>query len=195
MDLTRPGTSPFFVVTAIIFEENDEALACDHAIARYRESLGWRGEFHFSKMDRTHRIDFLTQIACHEFVYLACVFNKSKLTGPGFRFPNSFNKYAVNLTFQNAKPYLSNATVVIDGKGERRFRQTMEKYLKARINDDGRRIIEKVKLEASHGNNLLQLADMVCGAVAQAFNPNRPGGREYRKLISHRELRTQVWPR
>jgi len=195
MHLDRPGTSAFFVVTAVIFEDNDDALACDQAIGRFRDSLGWRGEFHFSKMDRAHRIQFLTHVAQFEFVYLACVFNKGKLTGPGFKYPNSFNKYAVNLVFQNAKPYLSGATVIIDGKGERRFRQTMEKYLKARINSDDNRLIQKVKMGASHGNNLLQLADVVCGAVAQAFNPSRTDGREYRKLISHRELKSQVWPK
>jgi hypothetical protein len=160
-----------------------------------RESLGWQAEFHFSKMDRANRLRFLTHVAGFQFFHITCVFNKQKLSGPGFAFPNSFNKYAINLVFQNARPHLSNATIIIDGKGERRFRQTLQTYLKKRINSDDRSVIQKVKLESSHGNNLLQLADMVCGAMGRSFNQNRAGGREYRRLVSHRELPTQVWPR
>jgi hypothetical protein len=49
------------------------------------------------------------------------VINKKNLFGPGLQFPDSFYKYAVNLVFQNAKPYLSDATILIDGSGDRKF--------------------------------------------------------------------------
>lgn len=60
---------------------------------------------------------------------------------------------------------------------------------------DGPTLIKKVRTEPSHSNNLLQLADMVCGAVARSFRPDKPDRHVYRKLIRHRELGVQVWPR
>lgn len=64
MKLDRPGTSPFFVVTAVVFEDRDEAALCDQAITRLRESLGWHTstEFHFNKMSRDLRLRFLAHV-------------------------------------------------------------------------------------------------------------------------------------
>lgn len=197
MRLEKRGTSQFFVVTAVIFEDREEAEACDEAIKQLRESLGWRvdSEFHFSRLNREHRLRFLSHVAEFQFFYFSIVLNKAKLTGPGFQFKDPFNKYAVNLVFQNAKPHLTNATVIIDGKGELRFRRELQAYLKKRVNDEDQSVIRKVKLEASHTNNLLQLADIVCGAIARSLQPNKPDARDYRRVIRHREIKVQVWPR
>ncbi|MBI4463737.1 MAG: DUF3800 domain-containing protein [Acidobacteria bacterium] len=86
--------------------------------------------------------------------------------------------------------------MVIDRCGDRVFRHQIGKYLKRKINtrEAGGNLIKKVKMEASHSNNLLQMADMVCGAVGRCFNSNREGKWEFRNLIKHRELNVQVWP-
>jgi len=46
----RPGSSKFFVVTAVIFEENEEADDCAKRIVACREgmNLDSRFEFHFN---------------------------------------------------------------------------------------------------------------------------------------------------
>jgi hypothetical protein len=98
--------------------------------------------------------------------------------------------------FENSKPHLSNTIVVIDGSGDRKFRQQLQNYLKRRINDkaDGKQYIKKVKMQDSRSNNLLQLADMVCGAVARCYS-GKTDGEQYRKIISHREIFVQFWPK
>ncbi|MFM8982406.1 MAG: DUF3800 domain-containing protein, partial [Spartobacteria bacterium] len=79
-------------------------------------------------------------------------------------------QYTCSLVFENAKPHLSDATVVIDGSGSREFRMQLDTYLRRRINDKDASIrhIRKVKVQDSHRNNLLQLAEMVCGSVARS---------------------------
>lgn len=197
VQLDKRGTSQFFVVTAVTFEDHEEAEACDKAITQLRASLGWNEntEFHFTNLSREHRLQFLAHVAGFEFFYLSVVLNKAKLTGPGFQFKDSFNKYAVNLVFQNAKPRLANATVIIDGKGERKFRRQLQTYLKKRVNEQGQTAIRKVKLEGSHTNNLLQLADIVCGAVTRSLQPSKADFRDYRRVIKHREISFQIWPK
>ena len=153
-------------------------------------------EFRFSKSSRKTRIKFLEATRKYEFLYLALVLNKAKLYGPGFQYKSSFYKYAVNLVFQNAKPYLDNAIVVIDRSGEGDFRRQLVRYLKKRINQKGSTpLLKKVKTEPSHSNNLLQLADMVCGAVARSYRLDKLDRSVYRPLIAHRELAVQSWPR
>ena len=145
---------------------------------------------------RAVREHFLQQVAPYEFFYLSVVLNKMKLFGPGFQYRASFYKYTVNLVFQNAKPHLRDAIVVIDRSGGQEFRRQLATYLRKRINaQDGPSIIRKVKTEPSHSNNLLQLADMVCGAVARSFRTDKPDRAVYRRCVAHRELGVQVWPR
>ncbi len=69
----------------------------------------------------------------------------------------------------------------------------ISKYLKKRVKDDvGYRVVKKVKTARSHGNNLVQLADMISGAVWRSFKQQ---DNSYRELVSARELRVQVWPK
>ena len=64
------------------------------------------------------------------------------------------------------------------------------------MNEPGvRERMKKVKTEKSRANNLLQLADMVCGAVARSVVSEKKQARQYRSLIQFRELQVQVWPR
>jgi hypothetical protein len=98
--------------------------------------------------------------------------------------------------FENAKPYLHDAMVVIDGSGSRQFRRQLSTYLRKRVNTagDGKALIRKVKLQDSRNNHLLQMADMICGAVARSFK-EKDDAQVYRNLISHREVYVQFWPK
>ncbi len=194
----KPGSSSYFVVIAVLFEDHDEAQACDDKITHIRKELGFneKTEFHFNKCRRAVREHFLRQVAHYEFLYVGVVFNKAKLWGPGFQFKSPFYKYAVNLVFQNAKPYLSEAIVLLDRSGGAEFRSQLVRYVKRRINERKTpRLIKRVKTQRSHGNNLLQLADMVCGALARSFKSDKSDRDTYRDVIRHRELSVEVWPR
>ncbi len=192
------GSTDYFIVTLVAFEDREEATAADQRIQLLKRELSFPEgfEFHFNKVKGTYREAFLSAVASYEFFYLSIVINKAKLRGPGFKFKESFYKYACGLVFENAKPYLDNATVVIDGSGSREFRRQLGSYLRKRINNTkgDSRFIGKVKIQDSRDNNLLQLADMVCGAVARSYG-GKDDARIYRNLISHREISVQFWPK
>lgn len=192
------GSSKYFIVTLVAFEDNDEALAADTRIELLKRELGFppHFEFHFNKLKRTYRKTFLEALAPYNFFYFGIVINKRKLTGPGFHFKESFYKYTCSLVFENAKPHLDNATVVIDGSGSREFRRQLSTYLRKKVREaqSGSCLIRKVKIQNSRGNNLLQLADMVCGAVARCYS-GKADARECRNLIRHREIYVQFWPK
>jgi hypothetical protein len=188
------GSSEFFVVTAVLFEDHDDADLCDERINLIRPELGLpeHFEFHFSKCSKAIRRNFLEKVAPFGFFYLSVVLDKLKLYSPEFRVKESLVKYASGLVFENAKPHLRDAIVVIDASGSKDFRNQLSTYLKKRIKGDGGcRLIKKVKTSRSDGNNLVQLADMVSGAVWRSFKHQDAS---LRGLISLRELRVQVWP-
>jgi len=96
--------------------------------------------------------------------------------------------------FENAKPYLVEATVVIDKTGDRGFRNQLAAYLRRKMSEAGRNPIRKIKMEESRTNNLLQLADYVAGVTNRRVN-NRPDAQDYRRYIASREIQARVWPR
>jgi hypothetical protein len=192
----KVGSSEFFVICAVLFLDNADAHACDKRIDELRREC-FRGkniEFRFNKCCKAHRKLFLNGIMGHEFLYMAFVLNKAKLYGPGFKFKDPFYKYTCKLLFENAKPYLTNASVIIDGSGDRSFRKQLQRYLKEKINTDSQ-TIRKVKIEKSHKNNLLQLADMIVGSIARYYRKDKADRFDYRGIVGRAEIGVQVWPK
>ena len=192
------GSSEFFVMTLVIFTENENANTSDSAVDAIRTilNLSDRTEFKFNKLNDKGRRYFLSSVSNHEFTYYSVVINKAKLTGKGFSFKEPFYKYVCQMAFNNCREYLQDATIVIDGSGSREFRQQLQTYIKGKINDknDVRACIKKVKIEDSKKNNLLQLADMICGAVARSYTSKKDQP-PYRSLIKRREGYVQFWPK
>lgn len=194
---SKPGSSKYFIVTAVIFQDNEEAYDCEKRIVQCRKELklSEHFEFHFNKCCDRFRERFLSAVCPSEFFYHSFVLNKAKLWGKGFQDKDSFYKYAIGIVFSNARELLQNSTVIIDECGDRQFRDRLTKYLRRKMNEPGNRLIKHVKMERADSNNLLQLADMVCGAVARSFNVGKQERMAFRNIIRHREIRVQLWPK
>ncbi len=192
------GSSPLFLVALVTFEDHDEAQACDDAIRDLRPRLSLRGdfEFHFAQNSRRVRQAFLSTVSEFGFSYHVFGLNKAKVTSaPGFQYKDSLYKWTARMTFENAKPHLDDAIIVLDGCGDREFRKTFSAYLRKRLNDKhGPRRIREVKIQPSHTNNLLQLADYVASISAGALRA-KPESVEFRRLhLATHELTHRVWP-
>jgi len=193
------GSSRFFAVSLVVFEENDEAIACDQRIELLKRELGWEpaSEFHFKNNSDRVREEFLKAVNKYNFFYYCIAINKDpkKLWGDGFKDKKSFYKYTCSLVFENAKEKLDNAIIMIDRSGSLDFRHQLEKYLKSKINSSARKYIQKIKMQDSQKNNLLQLADYVAGAINRSINQKKNNSNFYRKIISAHEINVQVWPK
>jgi hypothetical protein len=188
------GSSRYFAVALVLFEVAEHAEAADRRVDELRAEMKLhpRFEFHFNKLNRDGRVAFLRAINREQFTYYGVVVDKTKLYSPGFRYKESLFKYVNRMVFTNAGPKLQRAIVVIDGSGSRDFRISLDRYLRGRMNED-REMIRKVKIQDSHRNNLLQVADMVVGALARSFGEKRDAA-EYRRVIRRHEINVQVWP-
>jgi len=65
------GSSSFFTVALVIFEDKDEALACDQRVSLLKKELGWEedSEFHFKRNSDKVRRAFLQAVAPYSFFY------------------------------------------------------------------------------------------------------------------------------
>ncbi|HJT20006.1 MAG TPA: DUF3800 domain-containing protein [Nitrospira sp.] len=195
---TDQGSSRYFVVALVLFEDHAEAISCDQRIGLLRQELGYpeHFEFHFGHNSDRLRKRFLEAVAPYNFFYFGFALNKDrdKLWGPGFQVKSSLYKFTCGVVFENAKPYLSDAIVVIDESGTDTFRQQLGKYLSRRARDsDGRALIKKVKMQRSASNNLLQLADYVAGVVNRKVQGKKDVS-EYYRYIAAKEMLLRVWP-
>jgi hypothetical protein len=191
------GSSRYFVIALVGFDDHDEALAADDRISLLRNEQGFPAnfEFHFNKMKPAFRRMFLEAVAPYNFFYFGIVMDKTKLREREFPFKDSIYKDACGLLLEYAKPRLSNAIVVVDGSESKSFRHQLKSYLIRRLKDDsGKSFIKDVRVHDSATNNLLQLADMVVGSVAR-FYSDKKDSREYRRLIVHREIYVYFWPK
>jgi len=192
------GSSRYFTIALVVFDDRDEATACDQRIGLLKKELGWdsNSEFHFKRNSDRVRIAFLQAVAPYNFFYYGITINKDpkKLWGEGFRNKESFYKYACGLVFENAKERLRESTVIIDKSGNLDFRNKLAKYLRQKINKDSR-IIRRVKMQRSEGNNLLQLTDYAAGVINRSVQNSKKKADLYRKIIAHREIHVQIWPK
>ena len=192
------GSSRYFTVGLVVFEDLDEALSCDQRIQLLKKELGWEpnSEFHFKRNSDKIKRTFLQAVSPYNFFYYGIVINKDpkKLWGEGFKNKESFYKYACGLVFENAKEKLERAIVTIDESGNLDFKRQLAGYLRRKVNRENN-AIRKVKMQRSESNNLLQLADYIAGVINRSINNNKKWADDYRKIIAHREIYVQIWPK
>lgn len=185
------GSSRFFVIALVIFDDLVEAMRCDERIKQLRVELRLDAgfEFHFGHNSRRQRLAFLDAVAPFRFTYGTLVLDK----GPevhrriSFQSKHALYTYACSQVFENARSYLRRATVVIDQSSDRGFRRVLERLLKAQMNEQGVEAnIAKVKMERSRSTNLVQLADYVAG-ITNRYALGKDDAHEYRRRLATRE--------
>ncbi len=153
----KKGSSTHFIFTLVLFNDKDQANRTDCHIDNIRRQLNLRKdfEFHFNKLSKNYREHFLSEVCNFDFKCFSLVIDKKDVLESCFETAESFYLYACKESFLVAKDHLSEAILVIDGRGSRKSRQNLATYLKNNLNEkevENYRL-KKVKLEDSHKNN------------------------------------------
>lgn len=105
---------------------------------------------------------------------------KAKLRSDHLRSrPDKFYNFFVNLLIKHDGGVLQGANVKIDGSGDREFKRALKSYLRRQAE---RGKIKKLKFADSRGDNLIQLADMVTGAIARSYSGRKDADRWRSKI-------------
>lgn len=161
------GSSPHFVVAMVIFEDFSEAERTSKAIGALRAKLGIRTEFKFSKSHDHIKDQFFECVCGYGFKVRAVVVDKSVIYRDSLRErKNLFYNYFVRMLLRHDDGVLKDAKVKIDGSGDRRFKGELNGYLRKQLATGQ---IKSIKFADSHRDNLIQLADMVAGAILRSY--------------------------
>lgn len=190
------GSSEFFTVAVIFFRDREAAQACDNRISQLRHELHLKKEFefHFAKASNQTKTAFFAAVMEFDFSYVAMTIDKAKLYGFGLKRPTIFYKYVCSIVFETLRPHLEGAKIIFDGQGSRQFRRELQTYLKRHLNKGDAHRVKQVCVQDSHKNNLIQLADMICGAIAESLKAREQSDKHYKSILV-RELSWLTWPK
>lgn len=186
----RHGSSRYFVVTLLLV---DDPVPQHAAVEQLRTALRYPPgmEFKFSSSSHAIREQFLGAIDPLSFKVRSLIVDKELLTSPQMRRKETFYNYFVRLVLDYDYGSISKATLVLDEsfKG-RRSKEELRTYLRRMLNtDDETPKLARIVYHRSHSDYLLQVSDMVCGAIYAKYNKNEP---RYHRMI-RRHIQDE-WP-
>jgi hypothetical protein len=132
----------------------------------------------------------LRELSLLEYQWAAACFDKSKLTSAGFADPKTFYRYAFQFLIGDLLTVAWQADLVIDGSSTPEFQAALESYLRRQNSGLPINKLGEIKFATSSKERLVQLADLVAGAVRRSVEGERVPLRE----IEHQMINLQFWP-
>lgn len=178
------GSTNYFVVAAVFFDDNLDAEEVALKIKRLRRDLNWHDlhEFKFRKTSAAIRTRFFKAVRPLKFRVVVALIDKRTITDKEFqKNPGKFYN-AVILRAIGVAGNLQKAHICIDGekgndyrrKAKVLFRQNLPQYS-----------VKELTFKDSRKDNLLQLADMIAGAALHSTE-KRPDADAYISLVKKR---------
>ncbi len=182
----KKGSSRFFVITLVIFDDELEAEKTAVAIKELKRTLRFPDdvEFKFNKSRRDVREKFLQAVNPYKFRIRSLVMDKSIIQSQELRTnKGSFYAYAIKIVLKHSNDSILDAKIKIDGSGDRIFRRSFLTYLRKQLNSKHKRIIKNCKIVDSKGNVLIQMADMVAGSIRRSYDTSKADVSCYKDII------------
>jgi len=186
------GSTPVFVISMVVFEDFKVAEDASKAISELRAHWRLKKEFRFSNCADHIKDAFFAAVAPFEFRVCALVVEKSAIYSVHLRENKEhFYNFFLQKLLGSTKIALKGAIVKLDGKGDKIYRKELGSYLRTQLDHNA---IKKFKFADSANDSLIQLADMVAGAIARSYRSEdrRAPGRWRAKLQGAGRL-TDVW--
>jgi hypothetical protein len=160
------GSSTHFVVAGCVFRSSEDVSFTAARIQAFRADLGWhvKSEFKHSKASNELRLKFLRLAAELPFALVGVRVDKTSVVGDLGLNQSSLLVKALELALTSSFAAIRDARVFIDGQTSKQHRLAFSTLLKLRANQN-QRIVSKVRFVDSKSNDLIQLSDMIAGAL------------------------------
>ena len=173
-----------FVAAMVIFDTNQDAADVRALIELSPARRLHKGEFKFSKSRDEVRDLFFAAVANAPFGVRAIVVEKAVIHSPHLRTDKeSFYEFFVKQMLRHDNGRLDNARVIIDGSGDREFRQKLSAAIRRRVREGA---VRDCRFSDSKTDPLIQLADMCAGAIARSYRNDRQDRRRWRNMLRQR---------
>lgn len=185
------ASSANFLMASAVFIDADIAARVNDVMNNYKKSLGWSEETEFKFTSTNKRIikELLKQVAEYDFEIYSIYIDKTeyKTLLPIIDKSKLYNWAIKELL--GIIP-LGNAYVKMDGHFGQRYRMRLSSYLRQEIKKKGMRI-KQFKLEDSKKDNLIQLADLIAGAINRSLKPEKTDSKDYVAILKNRIVKIE----
>ena len=176
------GSSPVFTAVLVAFRDRAQAAPTVSAISSLATRLRIRPEFKFNKCRPEVRDAFFNAVAPFGFCVRAIVVRKEIIYSSHLRTnKEAFYNFFVRSMLRFDNGLLQAAKVVIDGSGDRQFKQELAAYFRRQL---PRGQIEQIAFHRSEADRLVQLADMCAGAIARSYRKDRDNASRWRGILA-----------
>lgn len=197
----KPNVSTHFIVTAIIVEEDDvESLVS--SIESIRSKYFQKGEIKSSNIANNHRrrINILNEVKSLPFHVYTLVCDKRKIRqDSGLIYIDSFYKYINNLLYADLQSHFRNIAIYADARSGTAWRQSFQEYVHKKQESQQLALWDEFsfQLAESKQNVLVQLADLIGGAIAYSYDEAKKKvaeGNNYISLLNDKILHIRHFP-
>lgn len=187
------GSSPVFVIGLVIFDDMLESEKASLAIKGLRRKLKVSDlyEFKFNKMDKKFKDAFFVEIHPYKFKIRAIVVEKEAIHSPRLQsYKENFYNYVIMQVLKHSGGSIKKAKLKFDKRGEKTLRDELRVYLSSQLDNKRKNIFTDLKFVDSRQNTLIQLADMVAGALYANYSGKE---KKYLGLLKHAGRVEDIW--
>lgn len=170
------GSTSHFVIACVVFTGSNSAEVASSSIKDFKTNSGIsiNQELKFNKTRFDLQKEFFKHIQNLDFFVRAVVIDKRDIHSQYFiNNTKSMYNYAIKEVLSKSAHLLIDAKVKIDGSAGREARQALAAYIKNQVNNAEVKSVLKVKHVDSKSDNLIQLADMVAGAIRRSHEGDK----------------------
>ncbi|MFU6873420.1 DUF3800 domain-containing protein [Pseudomonas aeruginosa] len=199
LDVSKGGSSRFFIVCSILVAEKDldAAYAQAEAIRRCHFQTGEIKSSKLKAKDSDRRARILTELAELPFKLYLTVVDKSRIhKDGGLRIKTSFIKYVNGLLYERLFSAFPDLRMIVDEHGGQEFQESLRGYVVDRFVNDLFGDQDAFQTISSKDNVLVQVADFFAGSVAQIYEEKASEGAvlAYKKILRNLTLGMLEWP-
>jgi hypothetical protein len=182
----------FFVVAAIVVESRRELAGFEDRFRSAAQAIKrpLDHELRSAGLSLKKRARVLRELSLLDFQWAAVAFDKARLTRTGFSSPKRFYRFALQFLIGDLLMTAWQADLVIDENSTKAFQAETERHIREQNSGLPVQRLGKIKFSDSSKARLVQLADLVAGAVR--LGATGEGGQL--EEIEHKEISLQFWP-
>lgn len=183
---------PVFVVAAVLVESRKELATIDRRFRNAFEAIKRPKEHELksSALSPLKHASVLHELTLLDYQWAAACFDKRRLTSAGFAQPVAFYKYAFQFLVGELLTVAWQSDLIIDQHASDAFQAELDAYLRRQNSGLPVSRLQSVSFADSSKNRLVQLADLVAGAVRRSVDGEGQPLRE----IEHQMISLQHWP-
>lgn len=190
------GSSRFFIVALIIFNDHSQADKATSALNNLKKQ--WKKkesfEFKFTKLSKTERVKVLKTAIQFNFKIRALIFDKVKMNELQLEhFKKNYYQYAIRSLLEHRDCLIQNSEIRVDSFGESYYRERLVNYFNEHLCSSPEETHQHLIFQDSKFNVLIQLADLVAGSLRKSFDKSTDDAQVYRDIFADKEEDIKVF--